>query len=111
MFTVLVTDGTSRCLLQVIGDVGESILGNICQQQIGLKAKELAEWQKSGKKQHDHLMVQESLYKRLTFEIKKRKDEEGKDQLIVDKVIDPMFRDQNYGFLKRLELYESYLMD
>lgn len=60
--------------------------------------------------QHSHPKIQEATHKRLTLKIK-RKKEEGNGQLIVDKVMEPLFKEQNLGFLKRLELYESYTMD
>ena len=103
MFSVLITDGTERCWVQVIGDFGEIMLG--------IKAKELAEWQKSGKTQHSHPRIQNILYKRLTLGLKKKKDAEGNHKLFIDKMVPPGYGEQNFGFLKRLELYESYIMN
>jgi len=71
----------------------------------------LAEWQKSGMTQHTHPMVQGLIYQRLTLGIKRKKEEDGTSQLIVDKVMEPAFIDQNNGFLKRLEMYDTYLME
>ncbi len=73
--------------------------------------------QRNGERQHNHPSVVAATNKRFTVGIKKKEGKSGKEgkeaetKFVIEKVYPASFTEQNVCFLRRLELYENYIMD
>lgn len=71
----------------------------------------MADWAKNGERQNMHPNIQGAINKKFTVTLKKRKAEDNDYKWLVEKILPAGHVEQNSGFLRRLELYENYLMD
>jgi replication factor A1 len=101
--SLLVADGSEQCWVQAFGEAGEALLG--------ISAKELVEWTKEDKEWTDHPAVIAALDKKFTMRIKKKADTKGGHGFVIERILTKGLSEQNTGFLQRLELFYSYLLN
>lgn len=80
-------------------------------ENVGIKAKELVDWENEDNEWQSHPAVDVALNKKFTMKIKKKQDMKCGYKFVIEKILSAGLSEQNMGFLKRLELYYSYLLD